>query len=434
MPRYEFSEGTSNKFWEITLEGSSFTTRWGRIGTEGQTKTQSFDSPAEAKKESEKLIASKEKKGYALSEGGGDGDGAGEAAAGASNPELEAALEKNPDDGDTWRVYADWLQTQGDPRGELAAVKNPTDQQISKHAEALLGELSDVSPDELQLTWKFGHIETARLRSDYDSEQDVVETLRTLLPLPAARFIRGLVFGLVSNEGDNNYQDVIDALVELKRPAALRDLFLGDFEFPDENELSWSEVGDPAKLWKSFPQLRTLRMRGNVSTLGAMNLPELRELIIESCGMSSEAVQHAAKAQLPNIEKMELWLGCEERGGDWQADDLGALLEGKGVPKLKHLGLCNAERIHHVLPELLKSPLLKRLSTLSLSGGVLTDEDIGVLVNAPAALKHLEVLDLSKNYLSDGGIAQVKKLAKKVVTDEQRELDDPEYRYVDVWE
>ena len=32
MPRYEFSEGTSSKFWEINLSGPSFTTTYGKIG------------------------------------------------------------------------------------------------------------------------------------------------------------------------------------------------------------------------------------------------------------------------------------------------------------------------------------------------------------------------------------------------------------------
>ena len=32
MARYELSEGTSNKFWEIELEGEAFTVRYGRIG------------------------------------------------------------------------------------------------------------------------------------------------------------------------------------------------------------------------------------------------------------------------------------------------------------------------------------------------------------------------------------------------------------------
>ena len=49
MRRFEFSEGSSNKFWEIDLSGASFRVRWGRIGTEGQTQTKDFTSPAKAK-------------------------------------------------------------------------------------------------------------------------------------------------------------------------------------------------------------------------------------------------------------------------------------------------------------------------------------------------------------------------------------------------
>ncbi len=71
MPRYEFSEGTSNKFWEINLSGKSFTTTYGKIGTSGQTTIKQFKTDAEAKKEYDKLIAEKVKKGYQPSNGGG---------------------------------------------------------------------------------------------------------------------------------------------------------------------------------------------------------------------------------------------------------------------------------------------------------------------------------------------------------------------------
>jgi predicted DNA-binding WGR domain protein len=71
MPRYEFSEGSSNKFWEISLNGTSFTTTYGRIGTEGQTSLKEYDSEEKAKKEYDKLIAEKVKKGYELVSGGG---------------------------------------------------------------------------------------------------------------------------------------------------------------------------------------------------------------------------------------------------------------------------------------------------------------------------------------------------------------------------
>ena len=71
MPRYEFSEGTSNKFWEINLSGKSFTTTYGKIGTGGQTTIKQFKSDADAKKEYDKLVAEKVKKGYQPSNGAG---------------------------------------------------------------------------------------------------------------------------------------------------------------------------------------------------------------------------------------------------------------------------------------------------------------------------------------------------------------------------
>jgi predicted DNA-binding WGR domain protein len=72
MPRYEFSEGTSNKFWEIKLTGKSFTTTYGKIGTSGQTTMKEWKDEATAKKEYDKLIAEKTKKGYAPADGGSE--------------------------------------------------------------------------------------------------------------------------------------------------------------------------------------------------------------------------------------------------------------------------------------------------------------------------------------------------------------------------
>lgn len=61
---FEFVGGSSKKFWEITLSGSSFTVRFGRLGTAGQSQTKSFADEAKAKHEAENLIAEKLKKGY----------------------------------------------------------------------------------------------------------------------------------------------------------------------------------------------------------------------------------------------------------------------------------------------------------------------------------------------------------------------------------
>lgn len=60
----EFSDGSSNKFWKIELDGSSYTVTFGRIGTAGQTQTKEFDGDDAARKAYDKLVAEKTKKGY----------------------------------------------------------------------------------------------------------------------------------------------------------------------------------------------------------------------------------------------------------------------------------------------------------------------------------------------------------------------------------
>ena len=64
MPRFELTEGKSKKFWEVRVEKSTLTVRFGRIGTDGQVKTKKLPSSAAAAKEAEKLVRQKVGKGY----------------------------------------------------------------------------------------------------------------------------------------------------------------------------------------------------------------------------------------------------------------------------------------------------------------------------------------------------------------------------------
>jgi DNA ligase-1 len=61
---FEFTAGSSSKFWEVSVEGSEMTTRWGRIGSAGQTKTKTFPDEARARAAADKLIAEKTADGY----------------------------------------------------------------------------------------------------------------------------------------------------------------------------------------------------------------------------------------------------------------------------------------------------------------------------------------------------------------------------------
>ena len=65
MKRYfEFVEGSSSKFWEISTSDKDVTVRFGRIGTNGQTNVKTLADAAAATKHAEKLVGEKIKKGY----------------------------------------------------------------------------------------------------------------------------------------------------------------------------------------------------------------------------------------------------------------------------------------------------------------------------------------------------------------------------------
>ena len=65
-----YSDDKSSKFWDIEIDGNSFTVNYGKAGTNGQTQTKDFADDAACQKAAEKLIAEKTKKGYV--EQGGD--------------------------------------------------------------------------------------------------------------------------------------------------------------------------------------------------------------------------------------------------------------------------------------------------------------------------------------------------------------------------
>jgi DNA ligase 1 len=61
---YTLIEGSSEKFWEIKVEGKQQTVRYGRVGANGQSKTKTFPSAEAAQKAAGLLIDEKQSKGY----------------------------------------------------------------------------------------------------------------------------------------------------------------------------------------------------------------------------------------------------------------------------------------------------------------------------------------------------------------------------------
>src|SRR5205823_1837359 len=92
MRTFTFSDASAHKFWNIDLAGKSFTVQFGRIGSAGQTQVKTFPDEDKARKEHDKLIAEKLKKGYQ------ETTPASTPAPASLRETLEQALVEDPDD------------------------------------------------------------------------------------------------------------------------------------------------------------------------------------------------------------------------------------------------------------------------------------------------------------------------------------------------
>ena len=457
MPRYEFSEGSSNKFWEITLHKKTFTTTYGKTGTAGQSASKSWPSEAEAKKQHDKLIAEKEKKGYVLVGGSAAPKAASKASAKATpapaplatprNPSLEKAIFDNPEAVEGYEAYGAWLKTQGDPLAELIAIqtglsKNREDKALkkkereflAKHEDALLGGLAKCKAEgDLQLYWRNGFIESVILGSDEGNpDQAPPEACyEMLVGCTAARFLHSLSFWAFDDEeGQPSYQKLLTQLEKLGTPPTLRHLTFDVREY----QVSWTKLGNLHKLYPQLQKLESLSLHVGELNLGEIDLPSLRRLEIKTGGFTKKNLKSVVEASLPSLTSMILYFGTDEYGCDCKAKDVKAFIDSIKAPKLTRLGLCNSEFEDEFPAMLAASKLLPKLKHLELSMGTLSDEGAQVLLDEKRAFAHLESINLEQNYLSEMMRERLRVAFERIILTEQGDHDDDEDRYVQIAE
>tara|TARA_R110002096_G_scaffold42143_2_gene113519 strand:+ start:42480 stop:43835 length:1356 start_codon:yes stop_codon:yes gene_type:complete len=449
MKRYEYKDEKSEKFWEVHVEGDSFTARYGKMGASGQTSTKTFASGEKAQAEADKMAEKKVKKGYVLvSEGA-----APQKKEVSGNPDLESAIAADLGNTEAWMVYGDWLQEQGDPRGELVSIDcalaaKPGDKKLIKRKEALLKEHEAAwlgktlieardgaeSDDMLKFAWKYGFLDSARLGEDFDNEgPDLAKQTRDLLKLDSAKFLRELKLGPANAEdGEGDWGDAVLALSKSGKLHAMRTLVIGDFDSED-CEISWSSMGDVGKVWPCVPNLREMTVHGGNIKLGTIDHANLEKLTIETGGLPLAAAKSLAAAKLPNLTSLTVWLGTDEYGGSSNIKSIKGIFDGKGLPKVTHLGLQNSDYQDEIAKQISSAPILGQLKTLDLSMGTMSDEGGNALVAAADKFGHLDSINVDENFLSDECVTALKAaFGDKINIGEQEDDDDGQHRYVTV--
>jgi len=452
---FELVDGSSSKFWEVWVEGSALSTRYGKIGAGGQQTVKKLKSAAEAAKEMAKLIGDKTRKGYV--EGGAAGGATTTSSitgtADARNPDLEKAIAANPSDRDAYAVFADWLMEQGDPRGELISLQlgnkeKQAQKLIEKHADYFLGPLVEhqkvhdegynnsrshlrtpAQEAEWQKTqkqaflWRNGFIHRVRLSHDSYSDSEwkgnTVDVLDQVLRHPSGRYVVEFAFQSNGDPNENDLQDLIDLLGK-KAPPTTRKITFGD----NVDQISWHHTGDLGKLWKGVPNLRVLEIESGEFDVGKMVAPALERAIFLTGGLSKACGKHIAAAAMPKIKHLEIYYGSDNYGGHCSVKEVRPLLDRGDLKHLEYLGLKNSMFADDIAKALPGAKVLKTLKTLDLSLGMMTDAGAAALAAAKDSLAHLECLDVHRNFLSKKGVAAIKGICKKVISSEQETADD----------
>jgi hypothetical protein len=229
--------------------------------------------------------------------------------------------------------------------------------------------------------------------------------------------------------GDDNESDLTDLFEILgkKAPKTLRKLVIGD----NIDQISWYHVGNMSKLWKGVPGLASLDIIGGDMTLGTIEAPNLRHAMFKSGGLGKATVKSIATAQWPKIEDLRIYFGDENYGGDATIKDVQPLLDRTDLKSLATLGVMNSEPplTEALVKALPTAKILRGIKHLDLGCGCLTDELAQQLGAHKDAFAHLETLDVSQTYLTKAGIGALKGCAKRVIADDLRDDDDPEYRH-----
>ena len=366
-----------------------------------------------------------------------------------ANPRLAKLVEEAADDDTTSsQVYADWLQGEGDPRGELAAVqlrrahdrknkelKKHEKELLAAHADRLLGKLVPAK-ELLKLKWHAGFIHSAKIHNtsengddgkENDKHIEIADVVSWLLDEPSARFLRKLTLGIVTYY-ENNYEECAARIGQRYLPA-LRELFIGDFDIED-TELSWSELGDVEALYAALPNLKKLTLRSGSMTLGQIVLPKLEAFEVITGGLDPEDAAALCAAKWPSLKSLSIQIGAEDYGGDADVEDFRPIFDGVGLPRLEHLGLKNTEISERLIEPLATSKILPQLKSIDLGMGTLGDEGVQTIFRFQKAFAHLERIDLEDNFVTREGERLLAQTKLNVHIGEQRDDEgDPSNRY-----
>lgn len=204
----------------------------------------------------------------------------------------------------------------------------------------------------------------------------------------------------------------------------LESLFVGDMDYED-CEVSWIVQGNYENLLKSLKNLKHLKIKGsNNLTLGQVEHQNLESIEIICGGLPKTVINELANAKFSNLKKINLYFGVEDYGFDASIRDIEDLLKNPSLKNLEYLGLGNSEIQDEIINITLKSDIIKNLKILDFSNGTTSDKGAKYILENFEKIKHLELLNLEYNYISNEYASKLEELPLNINLSERMENDE----------
>lgn len=320
------------------------------------------------------------------------------------------------DDVDGILVYADQLQSRGDPHGTLIALQHGKKTRqatawLRQHAAEILGELA--GNERTELSWQSGFIRSASL-TEWENEGPSFSTqYDQLRACSAAQLIRELALSQApmgqpeckSKQG-YCYEALLACMANHPLPT-LRKLDVGgDVAKPEYN----CALGLAPVLAK-HPGLEELTINGGVYDVGSSTLPNLRRIRILA-NHSGSNLRHLAGTNLPVLDELDLHGDAREDDEPTVADYAALFAASWLMPALRRLQFStNEEEVYlEACRELFASRILPQLTELTLD--FITNEIADLVLADPKPLRHLNKLKLGTLERGDVSPARRTRLKK----------------------
>jgi uncharacterized protein (TIGR02996 family) len=430
---------------EVDRDDLEITIRTGRLGTRGTSRTITAKTDHDAVEAYEAALIEALRGGFQRHAGASPDVGVAE-----RDSPIERALRDHRDDPGARMVYADYLQGQGNPVGELIALALQRgvrrDPKLEKRLAALESKLRLPLPDQAKLRWKHGMWSSLRIENAHDRQGGpavrgnapkapafhAAELARELFEHPLCSALDELVIGALNWQLNRTLtQEVIREATGRPWATDLPALVVGDCR-ADPDRAHYMTFYDGGKLGRAiretFPNLRKLcvwkdlRATATETELAGLALAELTDLAI--AGRTDPRRLHELESiDVPKLERLELWIGGERNEVHLRENRrplFSIVFSGVRYPHLHHLALINSIYTNELVVDLANAPIAERLVTLDLTMGSLQDIGADTLARWRDRFPRLETVIVDQNLLTADGFGSLRGAFRTVVVGTQR--------------